>query len=210
MENIEEDLNDVQNLKSVLLNLQSLLMNDMNGLDENSKTMVKETFSRNSNNYDNDVSVNNAEFEEDANNEGFRPLTNLTHEEEVAILRSKIQQLEIMCTDLRYDLNGAKSNNLHSSGTYIGLKQRIDEQDNTILEMKNENLNLILINQQLMKSKEEMSAKMDEHIDRIKSLEQELIKRDDLIVKFKLDSKKVKQVSETLEIVQEKKVNILN
>ena len=207
LENLEENLNDVQNLKNVLLNLQCLLMNDMHGSDENSKTLVKESSTKNLNNYDNDTSINNtSRTEEEDSNEVFRPLTNLTHDEEVAILRSKIQQLEILCTDLRCELNSAKSNNLHSSGTNSGLKQRLDEQDNTILEMKNENLNLMLINQQLVKNKEEMKAKMDEQQERIKSLEYELTKRDDLITKLKVDNKKVKQVSETLDIVQEKKV----
>ena len=204
-DNLEENLSDVQDLKKGLLNLQSLLMNE-GGLDEEAKTVIKEN---NVKNYDNaSSSVNTSRVEDDDITADFRPLTNLTHDEEIAVLRSKIQQLEILCTDLRYELNNAKSNNLHSNGTHSGLKQRLDEQDNTILEMKNENLNLILVNQQLVKSKEEMNSKMDEHLDKIKSLEYELAKRDDLIAKLKLDSKKVKQVSETLEIVQEKKVNV--
>ena len=206
-ENIEENLNDVQDLKKVLLNLQCLLMSDMNveALDENSKTLIKEAESMKTSNKKvnyNQGYCNDNEYDD----EGFRPLTNLTPDEEIAILRSKIQQLEILCTDLRNGLNDAKSDTLYSNGNYTGLKQRLTDQDNTILELKNENLNLILLNQQLVKSKEEMSTKMEETSIQIKKLECEVAKRDDIIVKLKLENKKVKQVSETLEIVQEKKV----
>ena len=147
-------------------------------------------------------------------------LIGITQDEEIAILRGKIQQLEILCCDLRNELNSAKSDNMQTSGMQSGLRHRLVEQDNTILEIKSENLNLMLMNQQLVKGKDEMSVKLEEQAAQIKRLEAELAKRDDLIVKVKMENKslakenenakyvsqQVKHVTETLDIVQEKEV----
>ena len=101
-------------------------------------------------------------------------VSGLTPAEQIAILRSRIQQLEILSSDLRNDLNHAKSESMHSAGVHSGLKSRVNEQDNTILEMKKEQLNLHMINQQLEKEKEELMRKLDERAHLINRLQNEL------------------------------------
>ena len=78
-------------------------------------------------------------------------VSGLTEAEQIAILRSRIQQLEILSSDLRNELNHTKSESMHSAGIHSGLKSRVNEQDNTILEMKKEQINMHMHNQQLEK-----------------------------------------------------------
>ncbi len=200
-----DTLEDVQNLKSILLNLQTLLIN------ENT----------------NDMNIQNNQGEEALINDkkdNFEfSLSNLTPEEQITIMRSKIQQMEILSADLRNELNLIKSETMHKNGIQSGLKTRLAEQDNTILELKDEQLNMHLVNQQLLKEKEDLNFKLNERILQINQLKQEICKRDDYIDTLKLEinnllnekehtnfvRQQVKQVSDTLEYVQEKE-NVLS
>ena len=213
-----EMLNDVQSLKAVLLNLQTLLMRE-NIKEFTDTDSAKETSqesgcqSASENNFDANTSNNSGS----GCDEGF-PLANLSKDEQIAILRSKIQQFEILCADLRNELNQTKADALNKNGLHSGLKHRLTEQDNTILEMKNEHINLHLYNQQLVQSKEDLSTKLDEGLKQISLLKSDLSKKDELIDKMRLEindlllekeqakymRQQVKQVTDTLEIVQEK------
>ena len=113
-------------------------------------------------------------IEQNRGSESDEVVSGLTPAEQIAILRSRIQQLEILSSDLRNDLNHAKSESMHSAGVHSGLKSRVNEQDNTILEMKKDQLNLHMINQQLEKEKEELMRKLDERAHLINRLQNEL------------------------------------
>ena len=75
-----------------------------------------------------------------------------------------------------------------------GLKSRLNEQDNTILEMKTEQLNLHLKNEQFLQEIDEFKSLYQEQLNLINSLKSELHARDELIEKFKQEiSSKDKQ-----------------
>ncbi len=209
-----ELMQDVQTLKKVLLNLQSLLMSEE--LDMPNVLMPitnKEAIDRRE-----EAGEANANNSSSSSSSDDFPLANLPKDEQIVILRSKIQQLEIICDDLRTELNQAKSESMNKVGVECGLKQRLNEQDNSILEMKNEQLNLNIHNQQLLKEKEQMSKKLMECQNQMNKMRQDMLSRDDLIERLKAEldelhkereqtrfvCEQVKQVNDTLEIVQEK------
>ncbi len=114
-------------------------------------------------------------------------LANLSKDEQIAILRSKIQQLEIVCNDLRSELNQTKCESMNNCGLQNGLKSRLTELDNSMLEMKSEQLNLQLSNQHLLKEKEKCISLLDLQVAEINKLKAELIARDETIDKMKLE-----------------------
>ena len=121
---------------------------------------------------------------------------------------------------MRNELAEAKSESIEKCGTQSGINERLKEQDNTILELKNDQLNLQLVNQQLLKEKEALNLKLNECGLQIHLLKQDIAKRDQFIEQLKQDinilvderektkyvRQQVKQVSDTLEFVQEKEV----
>ena len=148
------------------------------------------------------------------------PLSNLTHGEQIAIYRSKIQQLEILSSDLRNELNQFKSEHMHKVGVQSGLKSRVNEQDKTILEMKNEQLNLHLSNQHLLKEIDEYKLKYEDYLNQTKHLRKELTNRDEQIDRLKTEINemvkekeeenvflnKIKNYTESLGTVNDKEV----
>lgn len=159
-----ENLNDIEELKSILLNLQSLFMQhdinliqDCNSVNSKAKESAKGDDA-------NDISIDN-EY-----------LATLTKEEQISVLKSKIQQLELLCKELKQELNILKSNLVNNNGLQHGLKSRINQQNNTILEMKNEELKLNLNCEKLLNDKNELELENEElkrRISRLKSTKQE-------------------------------------
>ena len=78
------------------------------------------------------------------------------------MLNSKIQQMEILCNDLRQELSAAKTENRQMTGVHSGLQTRMSDQDNTILTMKSEILQLNLSNEQLNKEKADFMGRLEE------------------------------------------------
>lgn len=194
-QNQADTLNDVQSLKEVLLNLQNMLLNEEQDVDRKNDLAEDEFVS-----------------------------SSLTPQDQIKILRSKIQEMETLSASLRNELNQIKSEKIHKTGINSGLKSRIDEQDNTILELKDEQLNLHLINQQLSKEREDLSLKLNERMLQINQLKQEINKRDDYIDKLKVEistlicekekaqsvRQQVKKMTDTLDYVQEKENELSN
>lgn len=85
-----------------------------------------------------------------------------TSEEQVVILKSKCQQLEILCNDLKQELSHTKNESVQISGMQTGLQARLNEQNNTILQMKSELLQANLMNEQLNKEKNDLISKLEE------------------------------------------------
>lgn len=94
----------------------------------------------------------------------------LSKDEQIAILKSRIQQLEILVDDLRGELSDAKSNLMAHSGLNSGLKSRITEQNQTILQMKNEEIKLNMDYAKMNKEKDEMSDDMTRYLEQIEEL----------------------------------------
>lgn len=203
LQNIIEDneinVNEVQSVKNMLLKLQKLLMTcDMNELQA-------EDF------------ITNAENELNSSN-ASNP-SNLPYEEKITILKSEIQQLEAYNNELKNELSQFKTDNLNKNGIQSGLKSRISEQNDTILEMKNEQLNLQLSAQNLSKEKDDLKNQLNCCQTQIESFKTQLENRDNLIEKLKAQisdltkekeeqskiiKQQVKQVSDSLDVVQEK------
>lgn len=199
MEENEININEVQSVKNMLLKLQKVLLTcDMNELQPEDLKLSAE----------NELNSSNAS----------NP-SNLPYEEKIAILKSEIQQLEAYNIELKNELSQFKTDNLNKNGIQSGLKTRINEQNNTILEMKNEQLNLQLNAQNLSKEKDDLKNQLNSCQEQIHSLKNELENKDKLIEKFKNEIRdltrekeeqskiirqQVKQVSDTLDVVQEK------
>jgi hypothetical protein len=127
---------------------------------------------------------NNCEDEE-----GYA-LSSLTQEEQITILRSKVQQLEIVCGDLRGELNKNNFVSMHQVGEGIGLKTRLNEQDNTILEMKTEQLNMHLTNQQLLQENEALRVEFQKQSKLMNELKFKVFSKDEIIESLKADMSK--------------------
>ena len=76
---------------------------------------------------------------------------------------------------------------MHKVGVQSGLKFRLTEQDNTILEMKNEHLNLHMSNQQLIKEVENFRSQYQEQLNATNNLKRDLVMRDELIEKMRME-----------------------
>lgn len=153
-------------------------------------------------------------LEEDILYEGTAP------EEQVIVLKSKIQQLEILCNDLKQELSYAKNESVHLNGLQTGLQKRLVEQDNTILEMKSEILKLNLANEQLNNDKNDLIVRLDDRTRIINELKTELNSRNSTIDRLKADvasvdkereqnkylKQQVKNFTDTLQMVKEKEV----
>ena len=74
---------------------------------------------------------------------------------------------------------------MHKVGEGRGLKSRVNEQDNTILEMKNEHLNLHLTNQQLIQETTNFKTQFEEQLDVNRTLKKYLAIKDEAIEKLK-------------------------
>ena len=85
----------------------------------------------------------------------------LSKDEQIAVLRSRIQQLEILSGDLRAELSAARAHLLNRNGMQSGLQTRISEQNSIILEMKSEELSVHLRCEKLSKERDEMSAEIE-------------------------------------------------
>jgi len=83
-------------------------------------------------------------------------------QDQVIVLKSKIQQLEILCNDLKQELSYAKNESVHLSGLQSGIQTRLNEQDNAILKLKSEILQLNLLNEQLINDKNDLIENLDE------------------------------------------------
>jgi hypothetical protein len=85
-------------------------------------------------------------------------------EDEITVLRSKNQQLQILCNDLKHELSVTKNQSMHVNGVQSGLQIRLNEQDNNVLQMKSEILQLNMTIEQISKEKAEILMRLDEHI----------------------------------------------
>ena len=156
---------------------------------------------------------NNKSLVSNDSNENDFALSNLTKDEQIAILRSKIQQLEILDNDLKSELNQTKSESMNNYGMQSGLKSRLTELDNNILEMKSEQINLQLTNQQLVNEKEKLLNLLEQQANDINKLKNELTIRDEMIDKLKIEmnslvktnllKKQIKNIAD-IEEIQEK------
>lgn len=70
---------------------------------------------------------------------------------------------------------------MHQVGEDKGLKTRLNEQDNTILEMKTEQLNMHLSNQQLLQENEALKYEFKKQLNQINDLKFKLLNREELI-----------------------------
>ncbi len=94
-----------------------------------------------------------------------------TQDEQIAILRSKNQQLEILCNDFKQELSAIKNESMQINGVQCGLQIRLNEQDNIVLQMKSEILQLNITNEQITKEKNDLHQKLEEknrHINELK------------------------------------------
>ena len=91
---------------------------------------------------------------------------------------------------------------MHKVGVQSGLKFRLTEQDNTILEMKNEHLNMHMSNQQLIKEVETFRSQYQEQLNATNNLKRDLVMRDELIEKMRMELN-------TLSSLKENEVEIL-
>lgn len=174
----------------------------------------------NSTNSNNETNESSSRSSTSSSYDQENPLSSLSLAEQIAIFRSKIQQLEIINADLKAELNQFKSEQMNKTGVQSGLKSRICEQNNTILEMKNEKINLQLNNEQLTNEKENLNEQLGQYLMQIGQFKQEMMQKDNVIERLRADicelkkekeqvklvKQQVKQVSDTLEIVQEKEV----
>ncbi len=126
---------DVEDTKLILLNLQNLLLTGVENMD-------------------------NTDCLQQQHDDIFYEGT--SSEEQVVVLKSKIQQLEILCNDMRQELSYSKNESVHVNGLQCGLQTRLNDQDNTILQMKSEILQLSMTNEQLNKEKNDLIVKIDD------------------------------------------------
>jgi hypothetical protein len=206
-----ETVDDVQSLKKTLLKLQRLLINAIpsqeqttNALEENSAENFTYCCSISSSN-------NTSCGEVSALCDDFS-LPSLEPNEQIAILRSKVQQLEIVADELREELKQAKCENMNTNGTQSGLKHRVHEQDNAILELKNELLGSHLLTESIRKEKEQLERECENY-------KREIIVRDQMITQLRDElneshkeneqlKQQLRQFSHTLDIVQQKEVRM--
>ena len=128
---------DVEDTKLILLNLQNLLLTGVENMD-------------------NTDCLQQQQQHDDIFYEGT------SSEEQVIVLKSKIQQLEILWNDMRQELSYSKNESVHVNGLQCGLQTRLNFQDNTILQMKSEILQLSMTNEQLNKEKNDLIVKIDD------------------------------------------------
>ncbi|XP_019643608.1 PREDICTED: dixin-like isoform X2 [Branchiostoma belcheri] len=111
--------------------------------------------------------------------EGVRPLLEgVNPEEQVVLLQSRLDQREVECDHLRKDLSRAKQENINLHGTKVGLQSRLTEQDNSLLEMKNELLRLGFVMEQFEADKAELQRKVDEKNKMLTDLRRQLTEKD--------------------------------
>ena len=158
------------------------------------------------------------EGDEDILYEGTSP------QDQVIVLKSKIQQLEILCNDLKQELSYAKNESVHLNGLQSGIQSRLNEQDNSILKLKSEILQLNLLNEQLINDKNDLIGKLDERTRSINELKTELNGRNSTIDKLKSEissvekereqnkylKQQVKNFTDTLQMVKEKESTLAN
>lgn len=143
-------------------------------------------------------------------------LENLSKDEQIAILRSKIQQLEIVSNDLRNELNETKSESMNNYGMQSGLRARLTELDQNLIDMKNEHINLQLHNQQLLKEKEKYITLFDLNTIEMNKLKADLCLHDETIDKLKMEMnsllktdllrKQIKNIADIEEIKEKESV----
>jgi len=184
---------DIDDMKKLLLNLQNLLL-----------------YGRDTEEGERGDATDDVSFEA------------TTPEEQIIMLNSKIQQMEILCSDLKQELSSAKNENRQMTGVHSGLQTRMSDQDNTILTMKSEILQLNLSNEQLNKEKADFVGRLDEKNRMINDLKSELSSKNSTIDKMKNEiahltkekehakylKQQVKSFTDTLQIVKEKESTI--
>ncbi|CAH1272016.1 DIXDC1 [Branchiostoma lanceolatum] len=105
-------------------------------------------------------------------------LEGVNPEEHVVLLQSRLDQREVECDHLRKDLSRAKQENMNLHGTKVGLQSRLAEQDNSLLEMKNELLRLGFVMEQFEADKAELQRKVDEKNKMLTDLRRQLTEKD--------------------------------
>jgi hypothetical protein len=192
-----ETLNDVCALKSILMNLQSLLINEQEPTNVLNSFLHNDSLEKDAENQNHNGSqLNDTSSSASGSSDSSYVLSNLDKDEQIAILRSKIQQLELCADDLRTELSQAKTELMNRNGMQSGLRTRLNEQNNTILEMKNEELKLNLNFEKLNKEKIEMQTQLDKQMNELYNLRTELSKKDLEINKMRnqLELKKVRLI----------------
>ena len=181
-----ETLNDVVALKKILLDLQAMMLNDVNS---NTNSCTSNTALTAKNHNDNDLNDENNMLNSSSasSSNDTNEMSNLSKDEQICILKSRIQQLEILSADLRTEISQAKSELMNRNGMQSGLKTRINEQNNTILEMKNEELKLNLNYEKVCKENEELNTEIGKCLNEIARLKNDLLVRDDFIGKMKAE-----------------------
>lgn len=176
LDDLNENIEDVKAVKEYLLNLHNLLMKEDLKIEANElqTDQVKIKVENNYYNDDNNVKQENDDY----------ALSDLAPEEQVTILRNKIHQLENLCHDLREELNQNNYLSLHQVGEGKGLKTRLNEQNNTILEMKTEQLDSQLANQKLLKENDELKNQYQNQLDLTNSLKEKILYKDEAIRKL--------------------------
>ncbi|KAI0234361.1 Dixin [Lamellibrachia satsuma] len=105
------------------------------------------------------------------------PAEGSTADEEVVILRSKLQQSEAVCHELRRELSQVKNECLQLHGTKEGLQQRLSEEHHSFLVMKAELLKAGFSQQNLETLKADLEQRMEEKERLIMNLRRELARQ---------------------------------
>lgn len=105
------------------------------------------------------------------------PAEGSTADEEVVILRSKLQQSEAVCVELRRELSQVKNECLHLHGTKEGLQQRLSQEHHSFLVMKAELLKAGFSQQNLETLKADLEQRMEEKDRLILNLRRELARQ---------------------------------
>lgn len=104
-----------------------------------------------------------------------------TPKEQVIVLRSRLDQQQEECNQLKTDLSKTKQECRDLQGTKAGLQSRLTEQDNALLQMKAEILRMGFTTQNLEAECNELKRKLEEKDHKISEMGRQLTQKDALL-----------------------------
>lgn len=153
-----------------------------------------------------------------------KKLSDLSLDEQISMYLDKIQQLEKINKDLKFELLETRSEQVKKIDVITGLRKHLNEKKKTIFDMKKDQIDTLLKNEQLENEK----AKLINNLNVLSSIYSEsqskLKQKDDLVEQLRVEIQKLKRerdqikmiekefssVSDTLDNFQKKEVSYIN
>lgn len=151
-------------------------------------------------------------------------LLDVSLDEQISMYLAKIQQLEKMNKNLKFELLNTRSEQVKKKGVITDLRNHLNEKNNALFDIKKDKIDILLRNEQLENENTKLINNLNSFSSIYNEIQLKLKQKDDLIEQLSVEIEKLKRerdqikmikkefkpVTDTLDNLEKKEVSFIN